>query len=189
MRWEALPVPWCQRREIFPASTGKCSGSRPSQAAYRAALVASHSARPEPWCHPAQKRGWPMSLQRTEAGKRASRTGVRLKLATAFLLCAASLVAFPVGAAAREPIELAVFEFELEDVSAGTSFTGETPADRLCLTSVTNAVRELLAQSGYRLVDVGSATEPAAQTHTLRDCNGCDAGIALRLGAKQSFVG
>jgi hypothetical protein len=30
---------------------------------------------------------------------------------------------------------------------------------------------------------------PAARTHTLRDCNGCDAKIALKLGAEQSLVG
>ena len=28
-----------------------------------------------------------------------------------------------------------------------------------------------------------------AKTHTLRDCNGCDAPLALKLGAAQSFVG
>jgi hypothetical protein len=27
------------------------------------------------------------------------------------------------------------------------------------------------------------------KAHTLRECNGCDAGIALKLGAEQSFVG
>jgi hypothetical protein len=55
---------------------------------------------------------------------------------------------------------------------------------------VTTAVRRLFAQSGrYVQVDVGGADAPAATTHMLRTCDGCDAAIALTLGAEQSFVG
>ena len=42
--------------------------------------------------------------------------------------------------------------------------------------SVTSEIRSLFVQSGrYHLVDVGDADAPAAKSHTLRDCNGCDA--------------
>jgi hypothetical protein len=107
----------------------------------------------------------------------------------ACLLCAAMLAAWPAGAAPG-PIKLALFDFELEDFSAGASATGETSADAMQLTNVTNAVRETFAQSGrYSLVDVAGADAPAAKAHDLRDCDGCDAAIALKLGAEQSFVG
>jgi hypothetical protein len=92
--------------------------------------------------------------------------------------------------AAPAPIPLAIFDFELEDFSAGASDAGVASADAAQLTNVTETVRQLFAQSGrYRLIDVGSADAPAAKTHTLRDCNGCDADIALKLGAEQSLVG
>lgn len=91
---------------------------------------------------------------------------------------------------ALAPVPLALFDFELEDASAGASSTGEISADSRVLAGVTGAVRQLLAQSGrYRLVDVGGADAPAVQAHRLHDCNGCDAALALRLGADQSFVG
>jgi hypothetical protein len=59
-------------------------------------------------------------------------------------------------------MKLAIFDFELEDFSAGGSATGETPADAAQLTSITGEVRQLLAQSGrYNLVDVGRADTAA----------------------------
>jgi hypothetical protein len=115
----------------------------------------------------------------------------RCKVETALLLCAALLMAFPAEAAAPEPINLAVFEFELDDFSALPSYTGDTPSDTIQLANATNEVRQLLAQSGrYRLIDIGGAIATAAvKAHTLHACNACDAGIALKLGAEQSFVG
>jgi hypothetical protein len=106
---------------------------------------------------------------------------------TASLLCAAWLVGLP-AAATPTPIKLAIFDFELEDTSAGASSTSQ--ADTMQLASVTNEDRRLFEQSGrYRPIDVGTSDAPAAKAHTLRDCNGCDAAIALNLGADQSFVG
>ena len=106
----------------------------------------------------------------------------------AALLCAASLTAPPAEA---QPIKVAIFDFELEDVSAAVPSTGDTSSDaKQQLASVTNEIRNLFAQSGrYDVVDVSSADAPAARSQTLRDCNGCDAAIAQKLGATQSFVG
>ena len=103
---------------------------------------------------------------------------------------AAMLMALPAASAAPAPVKLAVFEFELEDYSAGAASTGETPADAKVLAGVTSDVRNLLAQSGrYRLVDVAAADAGAATARRLHECDGCDAPIALKLGAEQSFVG
>ena len=112
------------------------------------------------------------------------------KSATASSLCAALLAAFPAEAASAAPIKLAIFDFELEDLTDRPSPAGETPSDTEQLRRVTDEVRQLLAQSGrYSLIDVGSADADAVKKHALRDCNGCDAGIALKLGAEQSFIG
>ena len=130
-----------------------------------------------------------MVQQQRATGKITRRSGGRRKSVTASLLCAALLVPFEAHAAPAL-IKLAVFDFEIEDFSAGASSTGATPSDATQLANVTEMVRRLLTQSGrYRLIDVGGVDAPAVKTHTLRECNGCDAGIALKLGAEQSFVG
>jgi hypothetical protein len=120
----------------------------------------------------------------------AHRINAWCKSATASFLCAALLAAFPAEAASPAPIKLAMFDFELEDFTDRPLSAGETPSDTEQLKRVTDEVRQLLAQSGrYSLIDVGSADAAAVKAHTLRDCNGCDADIALKLGAEQSFVG
>ncbi|MCP3470577.1 DUF3280 domain-containing protein [Bradyrhizobium sp. CCGUVB1N3] len=87
------------------------------------------------------------------------------------------------------PVALAVFAFELEDTTAAPS-AGVSESDTAHLVEVTNGVRDRLAQSGrYRLVDVSGASGEAVARHALRDCGGCDAEIAGKLGADQSLIG
>ena len=97
------------------------------------------------------------------------------------------LLAVVTGPAAGEtpPVKLALFTFELDDFSAAVSNGGADPADTAALVRVTADVRKLLQESGrYDLVaDADTAGK------SLRDCNGCDAPLALQLGAEQSFVG
>jgi hypothetical protein len=91
---------------------------------------------------------------------------------------------------AETPVKLAVFAFELDDFSAAVSTGREDPADTAELVRVTEEVRALLAKYGRDApIAVEGADAPAAKTHSLRDCNGCEAPLALRLGAEQSFVG
>jgi hypothetical protein len=101
---------------------------------------------------------------------------------------AAQLAASP--AVASAPIELAVFDFELEDTTAAAAASGIAAADAAQLADVTSGVRELFTQSGrYRMIDIGAANADAVKTHTLRDCGGCEAGIAQKLGADQALIG
>ncbi|MBR0799150.1 DUF2380 domain-containing protein [Bradyrhizobium jicamae] len=96
----------------------------------------------------------------------------------------------PAKTDAAAQIALAVFEFELDDTSAAAQASGPTPADATDLANVTKGVRELLAQSGrYHLIDPGRADGDAIKHQALRDCGGCDAAIAQKLGADQSLVG
>jgi len=127
-------------------------------------------------------------IQNQAEGIIACRLNAWRKSATASLLCAALLAAFPAEAVSPVPIKLAIFDFEFEDFADRSA--GETPSDTEQLRRVTDEVRQLLAQSGrYDLIDVGSADTAAVKAHTLRECNGCDADIALKLRAEQSFVG
>jgi hypothetical protein len=87
------------------------------------------------------------------------------------------------------PIALAVFDFELEDTTAASTGASAT-SDASYLAEVTGSVRDALGQSGrYRIVDVGGASGEAAKPRALRDCDGCEAAIAQRLGADQSLIG
>jgi Protein of unknown function (DUF2380) len=90
----------------------------------------------------------------------------------------------------RPPIRLAVFDFELLDVSGGAGLIPEDAIDAEQLKLATDEARRLVTQSGrYALVDVAGAEAEAAKAHALYDCGGCDAAIAARLGADQSLVG
>ena len=89
----------------------------------------------------------------------------------------------------KPPIKLAVFDFELDDFSAGGPIAGESAVETAMLHKVTLLARQLLAQSGlFEIVDVSPATNEMVKTHWLRKCNGCDAQIARELGADMSFV-
>jgi hypothetical protein len=83
------------------------------------------------------------------------------------------------------PVALAVFDFELEDMTAASA-GASAASDASYLAEVTGGVREALGQSGrYRIVDVGGEAKAGA----LRDCGGCEAAIAQKLGADQSLIG
>jgi hypothetical protein len=88
------------------------------------------------------------------------------------------------------PLKLAIFDFEYEDFSPVASAAGATEAELVQLDATTGMVRDIFAKSsGYSVIDGAAADAAAVKTRTLRDCNGCDAAIALGLGADQSFVG
>jgi hypothetical protein len=85
-----------------------------------------------------------------------------------------------------EPIRLALLPFELDDTSAGAAL-GETESDQKGLLDATDAVRQLLAQSGrYRLIE---ASGEIKQRQPMRACDDCEAGLARELGAQQSLLG
>jgi hypothetical protein len=87
-------------------------------------------------------------------------------------------------------VKLAVFAFELDDLTPAAAYLGKPTSTAATLAKVTHDAREQLAQSGrYQVVDVSHAVEAPATAHTLRNCDGCEAAIALKLGAQQSLLG
>jgi hypothetical protein len=55
---------------------------------------------------------------------------------------------------------------------------------------VSSEARQELAQSGrYRLIDASKADAKPVMEKSLRNCGGCEASIALQLGAEQSLIG
>jgi hypothetical protein len=101
------------------------------------------------------------------------------------------------GPEPRSPVKLAVFGFELLDVSGGAGVIAADDIDKEQLRLATEMARQLIGRSGrYALVDVDKAPpgvegadRNAAEAHSLHECNGCDAALAEKLGADQSLVG
>ncbi len=90
-----------------------------------------------------------------------------------------------------EPIKLAVFPVELEDVSAGGGIIAPDERDRAYLAEASEEMRRRLSESGrYRLVDTGPAAQNEhVKARTLHACSDCVGPIARSLGAGQAVVG
>jgi hypothetical protein len=103
---------------------------------------------------------------------------------------AGSIVAGAAETAVPSPVKIAVFPFELADFSAAASYFPADDIDREQLRLSTEEARRLIVESGrYQLVDTVTASEQIANAEPLRDCNGCEVGIASGLAADQSMIG
>jgi Protein of unknown function (DUF2380) len=87
-------------------------------------------------------------------------------------------------------VKLAVFDFELDDVSPAASFLGQTTSDEAVMEKVSREARRMLAESGrFILVDVSKVDAEPVRAKSLRNCNACETGIALQAGADQALIG
>lgn len=115
--------------------------------------------------------------------------GTQPHLGRVVLLLGSALLAFPAKAAEIKAASIAVFDFELEDHSAGSGVVTADPYDAQYLAQATDEARRMLAASGrFVLVDTKGAVT-GVETKGLRNCGGCAAAIAMRLGAEQAMIG
>lgn len=108
------------------------------------------------------------------------------------LLASLALVALPAIALAAEPepIRVAVYDFELNDFSAGGGIIAPDARDASFLAEATEEAKRQLAHSGrYAVVDTAAATDEPVKAHRLRDCGKCIGEITRRLGARQGVLG
>ncbi|MGI9383042.1 MAG: DUF3280 domain-containing protein [Methyloligellaceae bacterium] len=92
--------------------------------------------------------------------------------------------------AAAEETKVAVFDFELYDTSLEGDVRGENPAETRRIAMVSGLLRSLMAESGrYSLVDLKPGAADIEAAGSFRGCNGCDAEIAVKLGAALSVTG
>jgi hypothetical protein len=90
--------------------------------------------------------------------------------------------------AAATPIAIVVFDFELDDATPASSLLHEATSSVASLQKVTEAARRALSRSGrYRVISTNAAAK--SPPGRLQDCNGCEAALALELGAQQSMIG
>jgi Protein of unknown function (DUF2380) len=119
--------------------------------------------------------------------------GIRTLLAAALLGATALSHAgspCPEPVATSSPIDIAIFDFELDDATPASALLDKSTSSATSLDRATLAARREFAQSGrYRVIEGSLAAAKAAQERTLRNCEGCEAEIASQLGAQQSLVG
>ena len=103
----------------------------------------------------------------------------------------AGLFAGPVAATAVEhPTPVAVFDYELYNVSLEGETKGATPAEQKRLRLISDLLRRQLAESGvFVIVDTAPAATAIKAAGHLYGCNGCEAEIARSLGADFAFTG
>jgi hypothetical protein len=97
-------------------------------------------------------------------------------------------------AAANEPaaptVKIAVFDFELEDLSAASVLLGQSTTGSDSLHKVGEAARSELTKSGsYVVIDPSRDGAAFSKDKALKDCGGCESALASRLGADQSLIG
>jgi Protein of unknown function (DUF2380) len=106
---------------------------------------------------------------------------------------AAALTVFAIQPSkAAEPglVKIAVFDFELDDRSAGGGIIGQDAIDTENLKMSTEEARRMLSASGrYSIVDAGSVAAEVISAGGIQHCNGCEGPLAKKLGADQSMVG
>ena len=88
------------------------------------------------------------------------------------------------------PVKIAVFDFELEDLSPAAALLNKSTDRAATMAKVSSEARRELAESGrYSVIDPSKADATAVTSKSLRNCDGCEAGIARQLGADQSLFG
>lgn len=93
-------------------------------------------------------------------------------------------------AAETTPVKIAVFDFVLDDKSAGGGIVAADAIDVENLKKSTAEARRLLSGSGrYTIVDAGSTADELKSAGGVLGCNGCEGPLARKLGADQSMVG
>jgi len=88
------------------------------------------------------------------------------------------------------PIKIAVFDFELDDQSPAAALLNQSTSTASALHKVSSDARLELAQSGkYSVIDASGTDMNTVANKSFRSCDGCEAGIARKLGADQALIG
>jgi len=125
-------------------------------------------------------------MTKTRPGQKTNQRLVFFRGLAAILMVGLGAFTVRSQGAPETPIAIAVFDFELDDVTPASSLLQQTTSTTAALQKVTDAAKRALSRSGrYRVITPTSSPQPAR----LQDCNGCEADMPLKLGAQQSMIG
>lgn len=135
--------------------------------------------------HPNSSQG---GVARTSAGSWTTATSLVL------MGCLAGAAAFGTGdravAAQDNLIPIAVFDFELDDKSAGGGIIAQDDNDTQNLKFATDEAKRLLKDSGrYALVETTPVASEVAAAGGVLNCKSCEVPLARKLGADQAAIG
>jgi hypothetical protein len=109
------------------------------------------------------------------------------------VICVAAILtvfAIQPSEAAEPGVKIVVFDFELNDRSAGGGIISQDAIDTENLKMSTEEARRMLAESGrFSILDAGSAADDLVAAGGIRHCDGCEGPLARKLGADQSMAG
>jgi Protein of unknown function (DUF2380) len=106
------------------------------------------------------------------------------------LLVLATLCSPALAGESASPLKIAVFDFELDDHSAGGGIIPEDDIDRANLKQSTDEAKRLLLAGGrYSIVETSSVVGEVKASGGVIDCNSCEVGLARKLGADQALIG
>ena len=125
-----------------------------------------------------------MSLSTNTSRKKSKASRVHAALSCWVAYAAAD--SFP---STTPPIKIAVFEFELEDFSAAGRAKAVAAETSYLAQATDEAEQQLRASGRYTVIDAVHSEISAAKGQGLRNCGGCEAPIALSLGADQALIG
>ncbi len=163
---------------------------RSSETERRAAAATSVPLRLAPTTRTRPERQYPQVYAVALSGRSKGRRLVR-QIGSGVVLALTMAIA-PISArdATPAPVKIAVFDFELEDLSPSAAAVSKPTSSATTMEKVSNAAREELAQSGrYVVIDASKVDATTVAEKTLRECAGCEADIAQQLGAQQSLIG
>lgn len=115
-----------------------------------------------------------------------------LSLATlcAALLCTSMQHATVAGVSSAKKTKIVVFDFELEDKSAGGGIIPPDSHDIRYLSESTDEAKRLLVGAGrYEVVPTDQGDLAAIEQYGVRSCGDCKDKIAQQLGGDQTMVG
>jgi hypothetical protein len=94
------------------------------------------------------------------------------------------------NSAGQPAVKIAVFDFELQDSSGGGGIIAQDAHDTRYRAEATEMAERLLVESGrYSLVETDDAGIEAEAPRGMRNCDGCEAPAAQKLGAEQAMIG
>ena len=98
-------------------------------------------------------------------------------------------MALSAAATAQAGTKAAIFPVELDDVSIEGEVAGARTDETRRLALVTDELRKLAGDAGYEPVDLGKVGPDIVRAAPLYKCNGCDAELAHRAGARVAITG